>query len=998
MDKVPGGHFRALSLKSEKMNSTLKTLAAAAAFALAAQVQLPAQDWSMNSVDGNVKWEVTPAESYIDVQLPDRNTGEWVEAPVPGTVFTAYVNAGKEKDPNFGDNIYHVDRSKYDRPYWYRTEFMVPGNLDKDYVWLNFRGINRKGKIYLNGEYLGELDGFMHRGMFDVTDILRRDSGNELVVLVDIPRGSLGNNASPTYICSAGWDWMPYVPGLNSGITDKVYLSTSDALTISDPWIRTSMPSTARADLSIELEVSNAAEHSVSGEVTGVIMPGNITFSTEFNAEPYRKTKLYFDKENVPALSIDNPRLWWPNGYGDPDMYTCTLTLKTDAGVSDTKTVDFGIRDYDYTFENGVFHLWINGKRVFVKGADWGMAEYMLRCSDEEFFTKVKFHDDMNFNMIRNWLGVTTADAFYQACDKYGIMVWDDFWINSNPNLPDDVFAFNFNAVEKIKRVRNHPSIAVWCGDNEGFPEPPLDNWLRENVRVYDGGDRYYQSNSHEGNLSGSGPWGAFEPRYYFNWYPYPYNMVGTPGWGFRTEIGTAVFVNAESFRKFIPEDRLWPRNEMWNTHYFGQMAFNGLPDQYEKLLEERYGKSDNIDEFCRKAQLLNIESNQAMFEGWLYHMWEDASGIMTWMGQSAYPSMVWQTYDYYYDLTGAYWGCKRACSPLHLIWNPINNDIKLTNTTSEDYDGLKVSAEVFNMDGKTVDKFTRSVTVSSASNTALRCFTLPFYDNGRNLAASMKAVVSSSGSGSAADLTDGSEYTRWGSDYTDDQWVCIDLGKRMNVYGVGLLWEAAFGREFKILVSDDAGSWTEVYHEKNGKGGRQELYFDDTECRYVKLQGIRRGTGYGYSLWEMKVFGGDISEKILDDVHFIRLTLEDRDGNVLDANTYWRGLKRNDFTALNALAAPQLKVQRKDRTENGEYCLEVKVTNSRSSSSVSFGTWIQLHDAVTGERVLPAFYEDNYFILKPGESRTVEIRFDASLISEGTEPDISVSAYNGSI
>ena len=138
MDKVPGGHFRALSLKSGKMNSTLKTLAAAAAFALAAQVQLPAQDWSMNSVDGNVKWEVTPAESYIDVQLPDRNTGEWVEAPVPGTVFTAYVNAGKEKDPNFGDNIYHVDRSKYDRPYWYRTEFMVPGNLDKDYIWLNF--------------------------------------------------------------------------------------------------------------------------------------------------------------------------------------------------------------------------------------------------------------------------------------------------------------------------------------------------------------------------------------------------------------------------------------------------------------------------------------------------------------------------------------------------------------------------------------------------------------------------------------------------------------------------------------------------------------------------------------------------------------------------------------------------------------------------------------------------------------------------------------------
>ena len=444
-----------------------------------------------------------------------------------------------------------------------------------------------------------------------------------------------------------------------------------------------------------------------------------------------------------------------------------------------------------------------------------------------------------------------------------------------------------------------------------------------------------------------------------------------------------------------MPADKMWPINDMWNLHYFGSNAGNGLPDQYAADIDNKYGKAEGVEDFCRKAQLINLESNKALYEGWLDHMWEDASGIMTWMGQSAYPSMVWQTYDYYYDLTGAYWGCKRACAPLHLIWNPINNDIKLVNTTSEDYDGLTVSAEVFNMDGKTVDKFDMSKTVSSASNTALRCFTLPFYDNGRNLAAGKSATASSSGAGSASELTDGSEFTRWGSDYSDHEWVYVDLGKQMNVYGVGLLWENAFGREFKIMVSDDAENWSEVHHEKHGRGGKQEIYFDDTVCRYVKLQGIKRGTGYGYSLWEMKVYGGDVTEKILDDVHFIRLILKDADGNTVDSNTYWRGLKRNDFTALNSLSAPQLKVQRKDVRENGEYRLEVKVTNVKSSPSVSFGTWIQLHDAVTGKRVLPAFYEDNYFILRPGESKTVEITFDENLVSAGTKPEITVTPYN---
>lgn len=871
----------------------------------------------------------------------------------------------------------------------------MPAELDKELLWLNFRGINRKGTIFLNGTRLGELDGFMHRGRFDVTKIVRRSGKNTLAVLVDIPRGSLGNNASPTYICSAGWDWMPYVPGLNSGITDKVYLSTSNALTLADPWIRSELPSTARADVSIRLGVRNDSERYASGEVSGVIMPGDIRFSTRVNVEPGRTAEVRFDKSECPALSIDDPLLWWPNGYGEPNLYTCDLTVEIDGKPSDTQRITFGLKKYDYDTKDGVFHLWINDRRIFVKGANWGLSEYMLRCRGEEYFTKVRLHKEMNFNMIRNWLGTTTDEEFYEACDKYGIMVWDDFWLNSNPILPDDIHAFNYNAVEKIKRLRNHPSIAVWCGNNEGWPEPPLDTYLRENVRVFDGGERYYQSNSHEGHLSGSGPWGAYDPRYYFTYYPYPYNKVGTPGWGFRTEIGTAVFVNAESFRKFIPEDKLWPRNEMWNLHYFGQQAFNGLPDQYERMLNERYGKAADIDDFCRKAQLLNIESNQALYEGWLDHMWEDASGIMTWMGQSAYPSLVWQTYDYYYDLTGAYWGCKRACEPLHILWNPVTNDVKITNTTSQTYERLTATAEVFNTDGRRVDALTGTATVNSAPNTALRCFTIPFYKNVENIARGKRVVASSTDAGSPEEIVDGSEFTRWGSRYSDHEWIYIDLGSRMNVYGVGLNWENAFGKEFKIQISDDAEHWTDAAHERTGKAGKQDIFFDDVKGRYVKVQGIRRGTGYGYSLYEMKVYGGEEHQAGLSDVHLIRLTLRDAEGRVVDRNTYWRGLKRTDFTALNTLPAPRLKVQQKGRTEGGKYVAEVKVTNLASSPAVSFATWVQLRHPRSGERILPALYDDNYFMLLPGETQTVHVEFDKELLGDAAQPVVSVTPYN---
>jgi len=950
----------------------------------------------LNNSNKQITWKVKAQADLgadgLDIYKNDYAAADWVKAVVPGTVFSSYVAEGLEKDPNFGDNIYKVDKKKYDCNFWYRTEFNVPAGFNKQKIWLNFKGINRKAEIYLNGKKIGALDGFMQRGMYDVTRLVNKTGTNTLAVLVYCPLNPLVNYASPTYIPSASWDWMPYVPGLNSGITDDVYLTNTGSLTIDDPWIRTDLPTTARAEVSIAVGVKNSTDAFQTGTLTGVINPGNIQFTQKVFVGANSNAEVKIDPKHFEQMVINGPKLWWPNGYGDANLYTCKLSLKLGDEVSDSKQIKFGIKKYSYDTVGHVLHLYVNGTKVFLKGGNWGMAEYMLRCRGDEYDTKVRLHKEMNFNIIRNWIGSTTDEEFYDSCDKYGIMIWDDFWLNSIPNLPNDVNTFNANAIEKIKRFRNHPSIAIWCGDNEGEPLPPLNNWLKEDISAYDGNDRYYQPNSHAGSLTGSGPWTNFDPRWYFS--RFPNGFGGNQGWGLRSEIGTAVFTNFDSFKKFIPKDKWWPRNEMWNLHFFGPSAGNAGPDGYDDGIKNRYGAASGIENYCRKAQLLNIETNKAMYEGWEDNIWEDASGIMTWMSQSAYPSLVWQTYDYYYDLTGAYWGAKKACEPLHIQWNPVNNAIKVINTTRNDENDLTAYAEVYNSDGQVVKQYSLSKNIDAPSNTALNCFTMAFADNRENLALNKPAFASSTTMGEASSVTDGNPGSRWASNSSDAEWIYIDLGREQEVNGVKLNWEEAYGKAFKIQVSDDAKNWKDVYESGDGHVGVQQITFDEVKGRYVRMYGQQRGSGWGYSLWDFEVYGGAPKSNSLTDVHFIKLKLVDKNGKLVSDNFYWRGNKRTDFTALSQLAKVNLKVSLTTKQIDGKYYVDAKITNPSSSMAAAFAIRVRATKASTGEQILPAIMNDNYFSLMKGESKDIRIEFDAALLDKD-KMKLLVEPYN---
>ncbi len=261
-----------------------------------------AQRYSLCSDNADIQWEVSPALPTTGVPA--------VKGIVPGTVFHSYVSAGQEKDPNFADNIQQVDRKKYDQSFWYRTHFHLPADFTLPHIWLNLDGVNRSAEVWLNGRQLGRLDGFMERGRYEVTEVVKREGDNLLEILVHIPKTPLANQGSPNYLSSAGWNWMPYVPGLNSGITDKIWLSETGHCKIIDPWLRTHLTTRAKADIDLKMTVSNLTQKDQLARVKGVIMPGQIEFETEAWVWAGQTREFRFTKEQFNQLILHNPRLW----------------------------------------------------------------------------------------------------------------------------------------------------------------------------------------------------------------------------------------------------------------------------------------------------------------------------------------------------------------------------------------------------------------------------------------------------------------------------------------------------------------------------------------------------------------------------------------------------------------------------------------------------------------------------------------------------------------
>ena len=925
----------------------------------------------------------------VALSKPGLDTSTWLPATVPGTVLGSLVEQGRFPDPVEGMNNLEIPEALSRHSWWYRRGFALPTGFDAGagrHVWLEFDGINHQADVWVDGVSVGTVKHPFARAAFDITAALRAAKGEHglAVRITPMPHpGSVGDKGpdgqafvqaatlyldSPTYLSASGWDWMPAVRDRAAGIWNHVRLRSTGGAVLGDPRVVTTLPKlpdTSAAEVVVTVPVRNV--DNVDRAITVKAAFGSVSVSSTVTVKAGERTEVEFAPARYPQLRLTNPKLWWPNGYGAPDLHELVLTASLGPAVSDRRSVKFGIRQFGYDFDLPIkvdpatntapqtidfprqnarflrvqcgrratgwgFSLWtlsafdstapgtdlargktatassqdnqwnpagnavdgdagtrwsseyrdgewiqvdfgaptavdrlslvwetayamdftvqvsndgtawtdvkkvsnapvplkisVNGVRVFCRGGNWGWDELLRRVDADWMNTVIGMHRDMNFTMIRNWIGSSTREEFYSACDANGILVWNDFW-EAGPFLENPPGYVDI-ARDTIVRYRTHPCIVIWCAANEQHPPAPVHEGIQRAIDEEDD-EILYLPDSAAGFVSGHGPYYWVDPVKYFD-----RNTYDTGNFGFHTEIGIPTIPVVESMRNLVGKnDPGWPIGTPWYHHDWSTHG-NQHPETYLGAIDERLGSSSGLEEFCRKAQFVNYENMRAMFEAWNANLWEDASALLLWMSHPAWHSTVWQTYDYDLDVNGSYYGARKGCEAVHVQANQAGWQIVVTNHTTAEVTGATVTAELFDLEGKRLGE-TRRQTVTAAKSSIASAFTVPFGDD-------------------------------------------------------------------------------------------------------------------------------------LPAFHLLRLTLTAGSGKVLSENVYWRYRTATDMRALNSLARTRLTVR--SVGSRGK----VTTTIRNEGRTVASMLRLSLRDQRSGDRVLPALYSDNYLWLLPGESRVVTV------------------------
>ncbi|GAA0264373.1 glycosyl hydrolase 2 galactose-binding domain-containing protein [Rhodanobacter caeni] len=700
---------------------------------------------------------------------PDYTAGKpWMAATVPGTVLTTLIDRGVYPDPAYGLNNMAIPESLHQHDWWYRTTFALPAELAGQPLRLTFDGINYSAEVWINGQRAGQVEGAFIRGQFDVTGLLRPGKDNAIAVRVSPPpnpgvpheqsitagpgpNGGMEALDGPTFIANEGWDWIPAIRDRDTGLWQKVVLSAAGPVRIGDTHVVTRLPDADhhQADIDVDVPLENAGSAPVQGQLH--IAFGDVAVDKAVTVPP-GGTTVKLRPSDFPALRVQHPHLWWPNGYGEPYLYDMKVSFATDGKTSDQSQFQFGIRQISYELslfdQQGslrrvlvtpdmtsapgerlvdVSHkgiretpdawaysllpaaehspavteltdkrlapyliLRVNGVRIAVKGGSWGTDDFLKRVSRERLEPYFKLQRDAHVNVVRNWVGQSTEPVFYELADKYGLLVFNDFWQSTQDyNLePQDDALFLRNAADTIKRYRNHPSIALWFGRNEGVPQPLLNQRLDTLIADLDG-TRLYMPSSNRINLWNSGPYSYQPPAAYFT----------TLAKGFAVEVGTPSFPTLEAFEAMMPKADQWPISDSWAYHDWHQSG-NGDVGSFMDAMRTGFGEATSLADFERKAQMMNYVSYRAIFEGMNAGLWTQNSGRLLWMSHPAWPSTTWQIYSSDYDTQASYYGVKEASEPVHVQMNLPDHRIVVVNNTAAPLHGLTVSAHVFAPDG----------------------------------------------------------------------------------------------------------------------------------------------------------------------------------------------------------------------------------------------------------------------------------------------------------
>ncbi len=695
---------------------------------------LPLPSRAQSLIELNSGWKCAPIgavkESGELISTSQVDIKDWITATVPGTVLTTMLDHQLVPDPFYGMNnekipdIYETGRDYY--TYWFVNEFEVTANSNEQ-VWLKFRGINYSCDVFLNGTKLNET---LHKGMFlrqqyNITSQIQKGKKNRLAVIVYPPDpvgnpnggqggdGVIAKNNSHQYV--AGWDWIQPIRDRNTGIWDKVFLEKTGSINIKNPQVITKVPgkrnpkaaSQASATILVNTELENPTNKDIQG-----------TLSLSLNGETINRRVTVkagsTEQFSLPDFTVQNPKLWWPNMYGPQNLYDLELTFAVKKEVTDTEKVTFGIREVtrEWNSHTQSMQINVNGQKIFIKGGNWIISDAMLRFTPERYDAEIRFHRDMNLNLIRIWGGaLTERPEFYQACDKYGMLVIQDFWMSGDCNgkwldpkkledqwtrrkYPDDHSLFEESARDMVKMIRNHPSLAIYCGGNEITPPLDLLEALENDILPEVDGTRWFIPYSNSDSMSfntiggnGDGPYTIQEKNLFWDYKTWPFN----------SEVGSVGVGDIQSLKRFIPDANLTPPtfddetvDSVWAYHkYIG----------YEHHIRP-YGDAEDAEDFGWKAQLVNYDQYRALMEGFSSHMWDWYTGTIIWKTQNPWTALRGQMYDYYLDPNACLYGLRKGGSPLSVAYNPTTGMVMTINNSFEPFPTMMLRISTIDMEG----------------------------------------------------------------------------------------------------------------------------------------------------------------------------------------------------------------------------------------------------------------------------------------------------------
>jgi exo-1,4-beta-D-glucosaminidase len=652
------------------------------------------------------------AAKGAQISVTGFRTDGWHATTVPATVVAALVADKTFPDPYFGENLRSIPGTTYpigkmfsvlpmpkDSPFrcswWYRTEFRAPDASNGQQVWLNFDGINNRANIWLNGKRIAdsrELSGAYRTYEFDITPLLLRDRPNVLAVeTIAQTEKDLGIN----------WvDWNPTPPDKDMGLWRGVWLHSTGSVEIRSPQVITNFAnaSLAEADLTVEAELRNASPAPVTGTLEADIEGHKIQQPVTLSTGEARTIR--FAPDAFSQLRIQSPELWWPHQMGAPALHLLSLRFLIGDKASDSASVRYGIREITSEIDpQGHLLFRVNGKRILIRGGGWA-PDMLLRESPERLKTQFEYLRDLNLNAIR-LEGPTESDAFFDLADEQGILVlagWTccDYWQKWTDWKQSDIEIATASERSQIARLRAHPSMLAWLNGSDQPPPAIVERPFLAVLKELDWPNPVLSSAS-ENVTPLTGRTGV-KMRGPYDYTPPDYWLADTSkfggAYGFATEISPGAAVPLLfSLEKMLPAADLVPDDPVWNYHA-GSGRFQTLR-HFEEEIKAIYGAPADLADYERKAQAMAYDSERAMFEAYSRNKY-NSTGLIQWKLNSAWPSLIWQLWDYYLQPAGGYYGAKKACEPLHVMYSYDDRSVEVVNSTYQPGLNLSVTAKLF--------------------------------------------------------------------------------------------------------------------------------------------------------------------------------------------------------------------------------------------------------------------------------------------------------------